>query len=161
MGANIPSGRYVTGKINFITGNAPLVDRVFYMKADKIKLPAQVFSLPRAAAEPNPNNSPWARGSVFYYFDSRSAIIDANVTQTVYLGGLYENPGEYEMGHISLGNPILRGNYGVTYEFLLKNAKGKKIKIIPNLADLLTAEIPELILGIFKGEFKWESGKSM
>lgn len=135
MGANIPSGRYVTGKINFITGNAPLTARVFYIKADKLKLPSQVFSLPRSAAELNPNNSPWARGSAFYYFDSRSATVDAKVTQTVYLGGLDENPGEYEKGSNSLGNPILRGNYGVTYEFQLKNAKGKKIKITPNLTD--------------------------
>ncbi|MHB9096059.1 MAG: hypothetical protein ACYC21_15450 [Eubacteriales bacterium] len=135
MGANIPHDRYVTGKINFITSNGPLVTRVFWIRADKFKIPSQAFSLPRAKAEPNPNNSPWARGSGFYWFDGRSATIDEKVIQTVYLGGLYENPGEYEKGSNVSGNPIIPGNYGITYDFILKNAQGKKVKITPNLAD--------------------------
>lgn len=131
----IPTGHYTTGKIKFVAKGSGLIARVFWIRTDKLKDPAQIFGLPRATPEPDPTKSPWARTTAFFRYDNRTAVIDVNVTKSVYFGGLDNNPGEYEKGLNVLGNPYLRGNYGITYEIFLKNAKGKKIKITPNLFD--------------------------
>lgn len=126
--SDVSSGRLVEGKTKFYS-NLPVTMRIFHGLTSYTAAQAFGTGVIRDTA---------ASGTTTAHFnyDKRTGTVNADTTTTFYLSdwpqGAHGNTAEYETGTNCLGDCILDGNYGATYEITIQNPRGQRLKITPN-----------------------------
>lgn len=136
----VAGGNTITGKLKFFTdGNLTVRQFVSKEKTDKtFPTPAEVMDLNKT---PQVKISTSKQTTANFRTDTRKVTIDANKTKSFYVGSVKGSAPDSEIGINEYEEPIdrlantekpLQGNYGIVYEFHIKNGAGKQIKILPN-----------------------------
>ncbi|MFY4675096.1 hypothetical protein [Bacillus anthracis] len=142
----IRGGNTITGKLKFTTdGNLTVRQFVSKKNGDKFPTATDIMDLNKT---PQVKISTSEQTTANYRTDTRKATVDYNTTKSFYVGAMGPHPNpevektfdlsrvgfnEYEMPIDKIGPQYtLHGNYGILYEFTIKNGAGKRIKIDPS-----------------------------
>ncbi|HFU7058101.1 TPA: hypothetical protein ACGN81_005197 [Bacillus cereus] len=136
----VPAGKTFTGKVKYFTdGNLTVRHFVSKQKPDKtFPTATEIMDLSKT---PQVKVSTSHQTTANYRTDTRKTTVDYNATKSFYVGAIStsEHPqerigiNEYEEPIDYIGTSrILQGNYGILYEFTIKNGAGKQIEVVPD-----------------------------